>query len=455
MSGEKRTYVSVEDRELRRLREQESQLRQAQTDLPERLEAVRQQARQEMRDRMRPLEDRQRRQEGMIQGLQSDLAGLEQETCRRMKRQHDEFMGRLGDQRGEYLNLFREQDLKFTGMIADERSAREQAVTRLQSQINAIVNDANRRHAAARTFLADLSQLVSEAETLPHQRFAPGRMADLLRHVHDARASLDAGMPEASLSTAQRAYWDLADLRTQVLMREREFALIHQAAIGQARALLEEARANRTYRLQLGQGENRDAVELEVDHWTRGALTDQETAIRNLEADLRDGQTRLSTDQVRAILVRLDELKARLPGIVEDARQTILSSQLRWNIAELAARSFEAQGFTVQDAAYEGEDERNAYVVKMRNIAQDEVVTVISPVSGRMGENEVSIHTFEANLVDEAARAQRAQEMTGFLRSQGLDAKAPVHIGEANPRYRDMAAVRTRQTAQVRRSETR
>ena len=47
MSGEKCKYVRVEEQELRRLREQESRLRSVQNDLPERLNAVREQARQE------------------------------------------------------------------------------------------------------------------------------------------------------------------------------------------------------------------------------------------------------------------------------------------------------------------------------------------------------------------------------------------------------------------------
>ncbi|MEE4359374.1 MAG: hypothetical protein V2I97_23080 [Desulfococcaceae bacterium] len=71
MSGEKRTYVSVEERELRRLREQESCLRTVNRDLPERLNAIRQQ-----------------RQEKMVKGLQSDLSRLEKDTQQRLARQH-------------------------------------------------------------------------------------------------------------------------------------------------------------------------------------------------------------------------------------------------------------------------------------------------------------------------------------------------------------------------------
>ena len=71
MSGEKRKYVSVEEQELRRLREQESRLRSVQNDLPERLNAVREQARQEFQQRLAPLENRARQQEQETQKLKS------------------------------------------------------------------------------------------------------------------------------------------------------------------------------------------------------------------------------------------------------------------------------------------------------------------------------------------------------------------------------------------------
>ncbi|MFW6333480.1 MAG: hypothetical protein ACOC23_09310 [Thermodesulfobacteriota bacterium] len=444
MSGEKRTYVSVEDRELRRLREQESRLRNVQQDLPERLNAVRRQAQAEMQQRLRPLEDRQRRQEGMIQNLSSDLADLERDTQRRLQAQHNDFMGRLRDQRGEYLTMFRDQDHKFTGMIESERRARQQSVDRLQGQINAIVADANRKQSAAGSFVADLSSLVRESDSLPHERFAPGRMDNLRRHVADANSSLNAGMPEAALSTAQRAYWELADLRALVMTREQEFNLIHQAALEEARTLLEEARANRRHELELGQGPERDAIALEVDHWTHGALSDHEQEVEGLLARLTKHRDSLTTDQVREIIAQLETLQPKTDEIVEQARQNILASQLRYNVAELAAEAFQGQGFSVQDAAYEGEDERAAYVVKLANIAGDEVVTVISPMAGEMGKNEVSIHSFEATFVDEGVRYQRAQEMAGFLRNQGLEVADPAHVGDAKAEYKDMRAVRHR-----------
>ena len=382
MSGEKRTYVSIEDRELRRLREQESRLRQINRDLPDRLNAIRREAQQEMQNRLRPLEDRQRRQEGMAKSLKSDLSRVEKDTQKRLNQQRKEFTNSLDAQRGEYRKMIADQNRKFTGMVETERKNRQQAVQNLQGQIDAIVADADRKGDTARSFVADLSKIVEEVNALPHDRFAPGQLDALRRHVADARQSADAGMPEAALSTAQRTYWDVADLRVHVLAKEQEFLLLHEAALEEARSLLAEARSNRQYKLELGKGQDRDEIDLEVDHWTHGELTQLENDIASLEKQLIKGESTLTSDQVKDILCQLDALRPRMTEVVEHARDNILASQLRVNIADAAVEAFKSQGFTVADETYEGEDERNAYYVKLQNIAGSEVVTVISPVEG-------------------------------------------------------------------------
>ncbi len=92
-----------------------------------------------------------------------------------------------------------------------------------------------------------------------------------------------------------------------------------------------------------------------------------------------------------------------LGEIVEQAKLTILGSQLRVEIADKVVGALESLGYTLvdseSDAVYEGNDQRNAFVVKVTNIAGDEVVTVISPEK-EFGANSVSINSFSQTLVD-------------------------------------------------------
>jgi len=216
-------YV-VEDRELRRLREQESRLRSLSRDLPEHLDAIRRETEQEIQSRLAPVESRLRDQENAAKDMKSQIASL--------------------------------------------------------------VAEAKRKQTTAGAFFNELAKIVEETEKLPHHRFAPSKLDSLRRHVEDARRNMKDGMPEAALSTGQRTYWDIADLRILVMQKEKEFIILHQEALKEARSLPEEARANRKYQLELGQGNEKDILELEVDYWTHGELSTYEEKIKAFQNQL-------------------------------------------------------------------------------------------------------------------------------------------------------------------------
>jgi len=99
------------------------------------------------------------------------------------------------------------------------------------------------------------------------------------------------------------------------------------------------------------------------------------------------------------------------------------------------------------DSAYEGDDERNAFVVKVKNIAGSEVVTVIAPVKGEYGKNEVSIHSYDSTYVDDAVYRQRSQELVSVFNGNGLVAAEPECKGTPDQSWRDVDRVRRKQGA--------
>ena len=58
-------------------------------------------------------------------------------------------------------------------------------------------------------------------------------------------------------------------------------------------------------------------------------------------------------------------IELKFNDIIESARENILSSQLRANIAQKTVHALKEQLFTVIDSAYEDNDPRNAYYVKL------------------------------------------------------------------------------------------
>jgi hypothetical protein len=490
MSGEKRQYVSVEEQELQRLREQESRLRSVQRDLPERLNAVRQEAQREFQQRLAPLEQRARQQEQESQRLRSSLKDLEQNTQKRLKQQREEFQSAVRDaeyrqqqalqretqrlesamkqgfeqqrseylritqqQRQEYTQLISQQDQKFTRLVAEERQARERGQQILQQQIDLVVSnlgqERERKAKLAGDLLADVEAIWSQIDRdYQHARFAPGKLADLRRGLEMARSNLQAGVTEAAIATTQQTYLDLADLRLELEQKEQEWLLLYNAAWEDLRSLIAEVQANRQCEVEVGSEGEAETFKLEVDYWAKGRLSEYEQQLDALKSQLKAGESTLTTEQVKELCDKIVGLQPVLGEIVEQAKLTILSSQLRVEIADRVVSVLSDLGYSLEnpksDSVYEGDDQRNAYVVKVKNIAGDEVVTVISPEQ-EFGANSVSINTFSQTFVDETATQQNARAIFEALEEEGVQAKGQMECREqAKTEYQDMNAVKQR-----------
>ncbi|MBS0017401.1 MAG: hypothetical protein KFF72_13805 [Arthrospira sp. SH-MAG29] len=486
MSGEKRRYIQVEDRELRRLREQDSRLRSLQQDLPERLNAVQQQAQREFQQRLAPLEQRTQRQQQEISGLRTGIKDLETQTNLRLQNQRREFqqnireseyrqqqqlqqevgrlessmregftqqrreyLGLLNSQRQEYLNLFQQQDHKFTQLIAEERQARQQGQQILQQQINQVVEnleaESQRKQQLAVDYFADVDQVWKQIDRdYQHQRFAPGKLADLRRDLDLANSNIQGGVFEAAIATCQQTYLKLAYLRLELEQKQQEWLSYYQASLTDLRSLITEVQAHRECEVEVGQGSDAETFKCEINYWTNGRLSEYENQLNQLETQLVEGEATLTTEQVKNIGENINQLQPILGEIVEQAKLSILGSQMRAEIADRIVETLENIGYTLVDDTYEGEDERNAFVAKVKNVAGDEVVTVISPQS-EFGANSVSINSFSQTLIDEKATRQNADAIFNILNEAGVEGVGEIECKQqANSQYQDMNAVKTR-----------
>lgn len=497
MSREQRRYVRVQEDRLRELEQQDSRLRSVQRDLPNRLNAIQEQARRELQQRMAPLEERAKRQEQATQSLRTNLRDLERQTQKRFQQQRrdlqksisaaerrqqqtlksevsrlesamdagftqqrHEYLQLLSQQRQEYLDIFEQQDEKFTNLIAQEREARQQGQKILQQQIDRVVEDIEaereRKQQIAADLLADVEQIWQDIDRdYQHQRFAPGRLADLRRGIEMARSNLQGGVSEAAIATSQNTYLELADLRLELERKEQEWQLLYNATLTDLVSLIEEVRTNRECELEVGQGSEADKFQFEVDYWTDGRLSEYERQLQQLEERLKAEESSLTAEQVQELGGQIQALQPQLGEIVQQAKQSILGSQMRVEIADRVVETLSKMGYSLVDsdgdAVYEADDERNAFAVKVKNMAGDEVVTVISPAK-EWGTNSISINTFSPTLVDERAAEDNARAIFDSLENEGIQPQGNDFECNAQARedYRDLQQVRQRSQTETR-----
>lgn len=493
MSGEKRRYVRLEERELKRLKEQESRLRSVQRDLPKRLNTVKEEARQEFQQRLATLEQRHRQWEQIIQKLTSGLKTIEKATQRRLQQQRQEWKKAVQDaevhqkqllqkaasslesamqqgfeqqrrqylqitteQRREYTRLIAQQDEKFTQLLTEERQAREQGQQLLQQQIEGLVEnieqERERKAKLAKELLSDVNTIWEQIDRdYQHQRYAPGRLIDLRRELEIAQSNIQTGVMEAAIASTQQTYLQLSDLRLELEQKEQEWLLLYNAAGEDLKSLIAEVQANRECEVEVGQEDEEQKYKLEVDYWVNGRLSQYEQQLSQLESQLKSDEATLSIKQLKDFGQKITALQPTLGEIVEQAKVAILSSQMRVEIADHVVEALDLVGYTLvnpeSDAIYEGNDQRNAYAVRVKNLAGDEIVTVISP-EREFGANSISINTFSPTLIDEKATQQNAKAILDFLEEQGVKGQGELECYEqARTEYLDMQAVKQRQTA--------
>jgi hypothetical protein len=450
MSGRKETYVTMREQEARRLREQAARLRTIQSDLPDQLNRIRADTMAEVTRQSARMDQRWQQFQNTADKLRSDLATFERQSQRRLqeglaqaRREYTELFAEERAERIEHEERMREE---YHSLVERERAERQQQIGELQSRVGRIENREEALRQMADTWLQDLRALQEDVASLPHQRFSPGSMARIDGLIGQATINLRNGASQAALSQAQAAYSDLVELRAEVLHREQQFEAAYLQALQSIRTLLAEVHANREAVLvgdEAASGAEAGA-EVDVDFWSRGRLSQISERLKELESQLEGGKESLSLEQVRQLEEEADALRQRLPEAVEAARLTIINSQACFNVAEAVAEVMEEQGYSVEAGTYEGEDQRGAYAVKMRNRGGDEFVTIITPSQ----EQELAYSTqmnFYDRSQDEAMRQSFALAVYEGLNQMGLQATPPretVAMGEPNEDARDLERFR-------------
>jgi hypothetical protein len=437
MSGRKHTTVTISEAEYQRLREQARRLERLQDALPE-LRGVFSDIQRGIVASVERLEERQQAFQRALNQVHQVIREVEAETARRLEEQQRRMREALGDIRREVRSLLKEQEERLGREIAEARQ-------HLQTQIDALIAQEQQKSELA-------SEWIKAAQTLRdfiannyprHNQFCPGTLAKLERDLKQAQQNLQQGVSEAAIASAQVAYHGLSDLRLELERLEAEWHLLQAAALRSTEEILALATANRQCKaIDLG-GQELD-IAIEVDYWTEGKLSQLVQQVQELQRQIRSEEPIMSIDALRDVVERIaPALRNQLEEIIWEARSKVLGSQLRINIADIAVQALGRQGFSLVDATYEGQDQRGRYVVKVQHIDGSEVVVLVTPKEGQYLENDLEIHSYDAEQLAEEILQSRANELARALSAQGLQAPRPQQVASRpDPSLRDIEQIK-------------
>ncbi|MDQ3799320.1 MAG: hypothetical protein M3384_07720 [Acidobacteriota bacterium] len=450
MSGQKTSYVRIEEREARRLREMETHFRAVQRDLPETMRQLKNEMQSQLERQRERTDAKLKDFEQATNNLKSDLAEAErrqQKSLRNgLRKVQQQMSEQIGAERDAREQQARAMQTEYRALVAEERSERQRQMRAIEDRLTNIENREQKLTQMASGWLDDLRIVMAEVGKLQHERFAPGKWQRISMRVEQAEDNLRQGASEAALGGAQNCYLDLIELRAEVLYQEQLFEQAFMQALQAVKSLLAEVEAHQEATVY-PQGENE--FNFKVNFWSGGKLEQVSGGLNAIERRLESEKETLSIEQVQALEKDADALRAKMLEAVETAKIAIINSQACYNVSQVVEEILAQQGYEVADGVYEGEDQRGAYGLKMKNRGGDEVVTLITPSAERELEYQMQMNFFDRSQ-DEPMRQNFVKAVQNGLNEAGLQSlpsQTTRDVGEPDEAVRDFESFRRRRSA--------
>lgn len=445
MSGKRR--ITVGEAEWNSLQRQSRQLRELQRNVPKLVANLRRQTQSDLAEVSQRLDSRQRAVEQTMSALSDQTRALEAETNRRLADHVVQMRGELADAAGQLRaetdEALADQQRTWRAELAQERDRQRADIDRLRAELH---DQAQTAAETAEAWLHDavlLRDLIRDE--LPHQRYADGEVAALSRRIATAEENLRSGQAQSALALAQQTYHDLSDLRVEIELRDREWVGLHTIAYEAVLMFDGLAAHSATEIIEAGAAGNDAPVDLNVDLWSEGRLSELRAAAAALRAQVDDTQSPPSADELREIIgCRVPELEQRLADVVEQARMRLFSSQLRINVADIVVQALdETAGYQLEDHAYDLMDQRRTFFAKLQHPNGNEIVVSVAPSTDEAGQCVLRVLSYDYDAVAQAELDERADAITSELHARGLSADDQgCERGEPEDFFRDFGLIR-------------
>jgi hypothetical protein len=423
-------------------------------------------AQQRIADNQRAAERRQRAFEHTVGALSGELRETTRDFQRRLARQQQEFAKsikqvnqRIDHQHAEFSARFEQVDQRLDDQRREYLDLLAEQAAQVQAQFDRIARQERNARACAEQWLGDATILLDYiAEHQRHQQFAPGELQVLMGELSIARANLEQGHHEAAISTGQQLYGKALRLQAEIEMRALEWDAYYSEALTGARRQLAELESQETARWTFDTDQGSQELDAEIDYWTDGALTRLKGRVEQALTALEGQPAELTLDDLRRHIDGNQQAQAELEGVVTAAKERLIASQLRVTIAQELLDELESSGWTLDECVWEGEANdgkgwKNSYHLRLRDLGNNEMVTVILPEDTPSGtiENRVQFAYYPHDNNDARFAANQTARLNDTLRALGLSQQplqcVPGHERtiRGNEERRDFERIRTKE----------
>ena len=339
-----------------------------------------------------------------VNGLHDDLRAMAAEQNRRLTRLANDY----------------------ARSIEELRKQREKDRAELQAGLDAIKErDQNHREQAlfwasqAEAFFADIEQY-------RHELFTPNQLSRLRAHLAQVQQDIQSEAYQSAIASARNVFNQAVELKERVVQAEIEWAHYHTQLQQAFADLRSELYYHQTMQFIIDTDAGEERLDAQIDYWSGGMLSSIASVVDQI-AEVMEHINDVPTAELIALLERIKELRDLLDKARERAKEALISSQMRAEMASTMAEHLQMAGWEFVGYTYEGNEMNAVLHIKFRDNMGNEIVTVISPqdVFGELC-NNMEVNFFDPYNNDESMRGIWVDGILESLRSVGLNVGKPV-----------------------------
>lgn len=326
--------------------------------------------------------------------------------------------------------------------IEELRKQREKDRAELQASLDAIKERDQTHREQALFWVSQTEAFFVDIEQYRHELFTPNQLSRLRAYLAQVQQDIQIQAYQSAIASARNVFNQTVDLKERVVQAEIEWAHYHTQLQQAFADLRSELFYHQTMQFIIDTDAGEERLDAQIDYWSGGMLSSIASVVDQI-AEVMEHINDVPTAELIAMLERIKELRDLLDKARERAKEALISSQMRAEMASTMAEHLQTAGWEFVGYTYEGNEMNAALHIKFRDNMGNEIVTVISP-QDFLGElcNNMQVNFFDPYNNDESMRGIWVDGILESLRSVGLNVGKPIVQPGFEVRQSDNEAIR-------------
>ena len=326
--------------------------------------------------------------------------------------------------------------------IEELRKQREKDRAELQAGLDAIKERDQSHREQALFWVSQAEVFFADIEQYRHELFTPNQLSRLRTHLAQVQQDIQSDAYQSAIASARNVFNQAVDLKERVVQAEIEWAHYHTQLQQAFADLRSELYYHQTMQFIIDTDAGEEHLDAQIDYWSGGLLSSIASVVNQI-AEVMAQINDVPTAELIAMFERIKELRDLMDKARERAKEALISSQMRAEMASTMAEHLQMAGWEFVGYTYEGNEMNAPLHIKFRDNMGNEIVTVISP-QDFLGElcNNMQVNFFDPYNNDENMRGIWVDGILESLRGVGLNVGKPVTQPGFEVRQSDNDAIR-------------